>query len=229
MSNDDISRIGRYVVWSIVIFMNVTGWIFPFLFPDGYLHFVEFLLPYYVEQIISLRDSPIADNSHRFFGGILLLLGALQFESGIRKKYAVVHRVLGIAYLVLGLVTALTAIAIAQYHAFGGFITKVFTIGVASMYIFMLLKAFMYAKVRNFQAHREWMVRGFSFVLLISTFRMVIPIMYWFGGFDVSPADLFNAASIIALFINVSIGEWWIDRTRPKRQVENLSGYRTYN
>lgn len=216
ISNKRWASVGRVFIWSTVLLMNVDSWVLPFYYPEGHLRLMALMFPGYVNQLSILHQSPFTDDSHRLLGGVLLILGALQFEPNLRRSKPFIHRVSGYGYLTLGFIAAITGVILVLRHGFGGFPHTAIVLVVVLMYMGMLAKAFVHARAKNYQYHREWMIRGFALGLFVATVRNLIFVMVAAGGFGASPQEIFNTAFFMSVLLNLSVAEWWIQRTKPR-------------
>src|SRR5690606_35633929 len=116
-------------------------------------------------------------------GTLFLLLGPLQFISGIRQRWPWLHRLTGMVFILSGLTFACTALLIdLTFPTFGGPFKRLAVWVFSGAQIFTLLVALSAIRRRQIARHRAWMVRAFAIGLGISTMRFYfIPAYLLFG------------------------------------------------
>jgi uncharacterized membrane protein len=108
---------------------------------------------------------------HGVAGAIALCLGASQFSSRLRQRHARLHRILGRCYV--------TGVAIAA--PVGIYITivrnelplRIAVITQALLWFLTTAVAFYCIRHRNFQQHRQWMIRSYAITLIFVTDRVL--------------------------------------------------------
>ena len=106
---------------------------------------------------------------HVVAGILALLLGPAQFWMGINRRAPILHRILGVGYVLSVVVSGIAAFYLARHTDFGW----LFGLGFAMM-AFVWMTATMLAVIsilrRQIEQHREWMIRSyvvtFAFVLV---------------------------------------------------------------
>ena len=155
MENETIAKLGKANVWIMVFIMNITGWVFPIFFPSISIKIYQELFPPYVAQIANLNQHAFVDYGHRILGGILYLLGALQFESRIRKSAPKIHKLSGYIYIILGFFISLSAAYMAIAIPFSGFTESVLVVTISFVYAAYLFLALKRAFSGNFSSHSD--------------------------------------------------------------------------
>jgi uncharacterized membrane protein len=114
-------------------------------------------------------------------GGITALLsGPLQFSSRLRRRNPKVHRVLGRAYVLSVFIAAPLAIVLSNQRHVPHIIHFVVANTVqAGTWILVTAAAFLTARNRHFQQHREWMVRSYAVTFTFVGTRVLQPIPAW--------------------------------------------------
>lgn len=126
--------------------------------------------------------------THIIFGMIAILIGPFQFFGGIRRKYPRVYRISGRIYLGAILIAALTAIFLAIYDNILVKEEMVFATGVIGLALAWLTTsglALWAIRKRQFDQHREWMIRSYVVTCGFTTFRIVAVSVQQFFGTDV--------------------------------------------
>jgi hypothetical protein len=112
--------------------------------------------------------------SHGIGGAIALILGALQFSHTIRRRHPRVHRMFGKLYIIGTLILAPVAVAIA--FVVSPWFMIVFTTVQSGTLLLFTLAAYACVRRRDFVAHREWMVRSYSILLIFLEGRVLMAI-----------------------------------------------------
>jgi uncharacterized membrane protein len=108
---------------------------------------------------------------HGLTGAAALCLGATQFSTRLRRRYVRVHRTLGRSYV--------TAVAISA--PLGIWVTilrnelplRVAVITQALLWFLTTAVAFYCIRHRNFEQHRQWMIRSYAITLIFLTDRVL--------------------------------------------------------
>lgn len=111
-----------------------------------------------------------------FIGGtIMLAFAPIQFIPRIRKTRPKIHRYMGRVYVVSVIASAIAAIYIAidkmiVTEKLVTFATGLIGLAIASLVTTMT--AYAMVRNRNFEQHREWMIRSYVVTLGFATFRI---------------------------------------------------------
>jgi hypothetical protein len=112
--------------------------------------------------------------AHVIGGSAALLMGPLQFWSGLRRRHMSLHRWTGRLYLAGIAVGSATAFQLAFHAAGWTFGVALFTLGV--VWLATSTAALIAALRRNIPAHRAWMLRSYLVTLAFVTFRLLLEI-----------------------------------------------------
>lgn len=112
--------------------------------------------------------------AHVIGGSAALLMGPLQFWSGLRRRHMSLHRWSGRLYLAGIAVGSATAFHLAFHAAAWTFGVALFTLGI--VWLATSAAALIAALRRNIPAHREWMLRSYLVTLAFVTFRLLLEI-----------------------------------------------------
>lgn len=113
--------------------------------------------------------------THVFASFFALALGPFQFWSRLRGRRPALHRWMGRAYLVVGVLAGgLSGLYMAQ-HAFGGLVSRLGFGALALVWLFTGLQAWRAIRAGDTQAHRRWMVRNFALSFAAVTLRLWLP------------------------------------------------------
>ncbi len=164
--------------------------------------------------------------AHILPAALFVILGPLQFVSGIRQKHPKFHRWSGRIFLFASAIVGVTGLAMSFGRTIGGWDEKSATILFGTFFLFALARAFWHALHRQFAQHREWMIRGFATGLAVATIR---PIM---GGFFAAavirgqvpqPSEFFGTAFWIGFTLQTITAELWIRLTRTTIPAREFS------
>jgi hypothetical protein len=112
---------------------------------------------------------------HLGFGALALLLGPIQFISGIRQRSARVHRWIGRVYLIGVLGGGVSAIYMSFFvDASPAAGLSLFFLAVA--WLMTSSMAYITAVRRRLIEHREWMIRSYTVTLAFVTYRLLVPV-----------------------------------------------------
>ena len=117
---------------------------------------------------------------HIFAGLTALLSGPLQFSSRLRRRNPKFHRILGRVYVCAVFTAAPLAIAMASRKVTpqpGYFFAA--NLVQASAWLVTTTAAFLTARNRQIQQHREWMVRSYAVTFTFVLTRVLQPIPAW--------------------------------------------------
>ena len=109
---------------------------------------------------------------HAAGGAIALSLGALQFSTRLRQRQPALHRLFGRLYLGGVLLAAPMAINLAFTHALPTMATE--TTVQASVWGLTSVAAVLAARSRNFEVHKQWVVRSYAITLLFVFNRIIL-------------------------------------------------------
>ena len=162
------------------------------------------------------RERPWGIWAHAFVAMFALALGPWQFRAALRQRRLRLHRTMGKIYVVAALSTGLTGLYMAV-HSFGGLTTHLGFGLLAAGVLVTTSIAYLRIRKRDTVAHREWMIRSFALIFAAVTLRILLPLLIaaYQGSFP--PAYLW--VSWLCWIPNVIWAEWYIRRTRARRQV----------
>jgi hypothetical protein len=108
---------------------------------------------------------------HIVAGMLALVLGPIQLWLGLNRREAILHRILGGAYVLAVFVSAGTALHLARHTDFGW----VFGMGMTAMSVAWIVSTALGTLsicVHLVEQHREWMIRSYILTFGFVTFRM---------------------------------------------------------
>src|SRR6201985_3810263 len=145
---------------------------------------------------------------HALAGTFALLIGPINFSTRIRQRYLQLHRVLGRIYVLSVFVGAFTGIALAAGRpGLPG------TSMQAAAWMVCTTAAFITARNRQIEVHRQWMARSYAvtFTFVSSRVLNLVP-AYWSHLGDVLSAVGVTALTLASLLI-VDLGLNWHELT----------------
>ena len=128
----------------------------------------------------ALRDSFAAQSVpivflHVFGAAVALLLGPLQFWTGLRRRRPRLHRRLGQLFLLLGVGLGGGCGLVLALHAHGGAMARTGFALLAVLWLFSAAVALQRILGGDAAAHRRWMMRNFTLALASVTLRLLLP------------------------------------------------------
>jgi len=116
---------------------------------------------------------------HAVAGVLATALGPFQFSTRFRQKHMSLHRLMGKTYVICICVAAPMALVLGVH----GFSLPMQFMGVVQpvMWLGCTLIAFLTARNRHVQVHRQWMVRSYAFTLNFIFARALNPIPAYFN------------------------------------------------
>jgi uncharacterized membrane protein len=152
---------------------------------------------------------------HIFPGLAFVVLGPLQFAKTLRSQRPKVHRRIGYIVLTSGLVTGVTALAMATQMAIGGATERAATVVFGILFLFALARAFTCIRRRRVALHREWMIRAFSLGLAVATIRPIVGAFFATQRLTrLTPPEFFGIAFWLGFTMHLIAAEAWINHTR---------------
>lgn len=148
---------------------------------------------------------------HIFASSVALLCGALQFSIQLRTLHPQVHRWLGRIYLMVGvLFGGLAGLAMAQ-TAYGGIVSRLGFSGLALLWLFSGLRAYLAICRGYVKEHQQWMQRNYALTCAAITLRIYLPVSMVSGiGFDIA----YPLIAWLCWVPNLIFVEWIIRRQR---------------
>lgn len=167
--------------------------------------------------VLSLIERlPLAALIHFGCGAIALVVGALQFNTRLRQRMAVVHRWLGRLY-VSSIVASGTAGLMLAITSTGGPGARWGFAMLAIAWLGTTINGYRLIRQREVTAHREWMIRSYALTLAAVTLRFYLPLAL-FMEWPLSVA--YPVIAWLCWVPNAIVAEWFIRssvglRTQP--------------
>jgi uncharacterized membrane protein len=125
------------------------------------------------QDVIVHRHYQISFFTHVYTSIFVLIIGSFQFVSALRKRFRALHRFLGQAYVALILFFAAPSGLILGYYANGGIIAQIGFMLLALFWFYTTFAAFNFARKKQFEKHRKYMIRSYAFTLSAITLRLL--------------------------------------------------------
>jgi len=142
--------------------------------------------------------------AHVLGGTTALGVGALQFSARLRQSHPGVHRTLGYLYIGGVLVGAVMAAYLGLTHALFAVENSV----QAGLWALTTLMAFLAVRRKNFDIHRQWMMRSYAITLIFVFTRIVLAIPFLAPVTDSGAERLLWILTLSALFVPQIIINW---------------------
>ncbi|GAA1607166.1 DUF2306 domain-containing protein [Saccharothrix algeriensis] len=160
-------------------------------------------------------DSPVPVVLHIVGATVYCLLGAFQFDAGLRRRRPGWHRIAGRLLIPCGLTAALSGMWMAVAYdvpAPDGTGVMVLRLVVGSVMALSIVLGFAAVRRRDFTAHRAWMMRGYALGIAAGT-QAFTHLPWAVAG--TAPDELGRFAAMAAgWLINLAVAEWFIWRSR---------------
>lgn len=143
---------------------------------------------------------------HFIAGGVVIIVGAFQFNASLRSRYLSIHRMLGRVYVVGCLVGGCAGLYLA-FYATGGLVSHWGFGMLAVSWIVTTAMAYRHIRAGNVRIHQDWMIRSYALTLAAVTLRIYLPISQ-IAGYDFM--DAYPAIAWMCWVPNLIIAEWFI-------------------
>ncbi|GAA3346707.1 DUF2306 domain-containing protein [Amorphoplanes nipponensis] len=163
--------------------------------------------------------------AHIGTAAVAIVLGPLQFMSGVRARRTL-HRTIGRVYLLAGVLpSAVTAIPVALWS--GRTVTRIGLVIAAALWLITGGLAYRAARRRDFTGHRDWMTRNYALTFLAVTARVLTPLLLLaqlpFIGDGAGPVgarvqSLIPVGQTLGWIVNLVVAEWLIRRRTAQVQ-----------
>ena len=128
------------------------------------------------EHITSYVEHPFISALHLLPGIAFMLLGPVQLTPAIRRRWPAVHRWSGRVFVLSGLLTAISAIAMALiFPVLVSHMTTAVNVTSGTAMIVALVIAFRAILHRDIERHRIWMIRAYAIGLVVATLGVFPP------------------------------------------------------
>ncbi len=150
---------------------------------------------------------------HVFTSFFVLLAGFTQFNSKLRARFRKVHRYLGYLYITVVLLMAGPSGFVLGVHANGGWTSQTAFVLLAILWIAFTLMALYYALKKQWNKHRNFMIRSYALTLSAITLRLwkFVIVFIW----DPLPMDTYRIVAWLGWVLNLLIAELIIYKKKP--------------
>lgn len=146
--------------------------------------------------------------THITMGGLALLTGWTQFNSGIRARKIQLHRLTGKIYILAVLGSSLAGLVIAIF-ASGRLISTLGFGTLAMVWLLSDIQAYAYIRKRNIREHRNWMIRNYALTFAAVTLRIYLPLS---ALLHIPGLDAYRAIAWLCWVPNLFFAEYLINR-----------------
>ncbi|CDS92331.1 MAG TPA: DUF2306 domain-containing protein [Sphingobacterium sp.] len=143
---------------------------------------------------------------------LALPAGFTQFNKTILRNYPRVHHVLGYLYVAIILGCAAPSGFLIGMKANGGLIAQIAFTVLACLWFYYTLQAVLRAKIGDFKAHKNFMIRSFALTCSALTLRYWKVILVYF--FHPNPMDLYQLIAWLGWIPNLLLAEWIINQNK---------------
>lgn len=162
----------------------------------------------------SFEAIPVSARLHIIPGGLALILGALQFHPGVRRRWINIHRNTGRVYVVLVLIAAVAGLILA-WSAPREPATRLGFGSLAVVWFYTASMAYLSVRAGNIKLHQQWMIRSYALTLAAVTLRVQLGFYQGVMGLTFD-----EAYAIVAWFCwipNLIVAEWLFIQTPIRR------------
>jgi uncharacterized membrane protein len=161
---------------------------------------------------------------HIIPGLLFMLLAPLQFVKRMRTSRPALHRWIGRTVVTLGMVIGGSALVMSPQMAIGGPTETAATMLFGCLFLFAMLRGFIYIRRGNRRLHREWMIRAFAIGMAVATIRPIVGLFFATSRLThLTPRDFFGIAFWLGFTIQAVVAEMWIRHTRSQRLASEIS------
>lgn len=129
------------------------------------------------------EEATIGIGVHFAAGGIILILGCIQFITRIRQQYPAVHRWLGRLYVLASIGAAMGGLVfVFAKGTIGGLVMDIAFTGYGVLTFWCALATIGYARAHDFASHRVWAIRLFALAIGSWLYRMDYGFWFLFAG-----------------------------------------------
>jgi hypothetical protein len=161
---------------------------------------------------------------HIIPGLLFMLLAPLQFVKRIRVRRPALHRWIGRTVVGLGMVIGGSALVMSPQMAIGGPTETAATTLFGCVFLFAMIRGFIYIRRGNRRLHPDWMIRAFAIGMAVATIRPLVGVFYATSRLThLTPHDFFGVAFWLGFTIQFLIAEMWIRYTRSHGPARGMS------
>ncbi|TVY07813.1 DUF2306 domain-containing protein [Paenibacillus cremeus] len=153
---------------------------------------------------------------------LALLTGMIQFLDSVRIKSQGFHRTMGRVYVCSVMLSGLLALAVIAYV--DNFAKATSFLALALVWLFTTWKGYRSAVRKQWDQHRQWMIRSYGVTLVAVTGRLVVPLLLLIdlvlhgfslpGGREQMIDEVLNVNIWVGLLVNFILIEWKMLKTK---------------
>ena len=202
-----LSKSLNWLAWTLLMFATL------FFIYNNALKYFSLSSPVYGEN--GTKPFSTIFMIHITGGIIAILTGPWQFISANRANYTQIHRLTGKIYLTSILISGLCGLYLSVFHAILAQKALTFGLGLFFLAVAWLLTssmAFWSIKKRNFEQHREWMIRSYVVTCGFTFFRVFFGILGM--AIHIDRLESLNISAWACWSIPLLITEFFLQRKR---------------
>ena len=197
-------KAGKYTFWAVMGLVGISV-----------LYYTDLPLLHTPSPYRSKRIKDIfLLTPHAIAGVLATALGPFQFSTRFRQKHLSLHRLMGKVYVIAVCVAAPTAIWLELRGATGSHMRFINTV-MGVLWLGCTLIAFVTARNRHVQVHRQWMVRSYAFTLNFIFARALNPLPAYFNISENAFAMVLAFLSLM-YFVIPDVAFSWREITRKR-------------
>ena len=167
-----------------------------------------------IDQLPRYDLIPITTFLHLAPAALFMLLLGFQLSHSFRNKHPQLHRINGRVLALLAFIFTVSGFILGIKIPFGGNIEMVTSTLVSIAFLYALYQGIRYAKKKNFEQHRYWMLRMVAISFTPLTMRLIMVPIEALQLIDMHL--IFGALLFISMVVNIFILEVFILKNRYK-------------
>lgn len=154
---------------------------------------------------------------HVFSSPIVILSGLVQFSRTVLRKHKIVHRRLGMIYLIFVVFISGPSGFLIGLYANGGYVVQISFVALSSLWILFTVMAYLKVRKKKYASHSQWMLRSYALTLSAVTLRLYA---FLFDVFNLpfDPTETYIIVSYLSWIPNLLFAEicirkgWFVDK-----------------
>jgi len=206
-----VARVGLWIALAFFTFLmaRITLGYWPIRNDAAFLQIKQ--------QYIGITHWRLAFWAHVFTSMLPLLAGFTQFAPLILRKWPQAHRTMGRVYVISVCFVTGPASLIMAFYANGGIASRIAFAILAILWLGTTMMGWRTVMKRDFQKHREWMIRSYALTLSAITLRAWKYAIVF--AFEPRPMDVYRIVAWLGFVPNLLLAEWLIQRHRRRRKI----------
>ncbi|MES2543826.1 MAG: DUF2306 domain-containing protein [Bacteroidota bacterium] len=157
------------------------------------------------QDVIVYTHYKIAFFTHVYTSVFLMVFGAIQFSSYVKKKHIKLHRISGRLYVGVLLLLSGPSGLVMSYYANGGLISQISFVLLSVFWITFTFLSFYFILKRNIVNHQKFAIRSFALTLSAISLRLFKYLVVFF--FQPLPMDAYRIAAFSGWTFNLLVAE----------------------